>query len=185
MDGWDCNAQLSRIPKNGEPYSERFELELCAPIAHWGQEYEPDGPVTADVLFTFANERILADVSVHAAFSLPCSRCLRKTGIETAGNLKYLFSMRPLKDSRDSDEGGVPEEDGDVDVIQVDSFQAELDMAQCVWEVLLLSLPERALCQEDCRGLCPICGHDKNSGDCGCKEDDSDPRLAALRDVDV
>jgi uncharacterized protein len=184
-DGWDCNVQISRIPKNGEPHSERFELELGAPIAHWGQEYEPDGPCTADAVFTFANERILSEVSVRAAFFLPCSRCLRRTRIETAGSLKYLFSLRPLKDSRDSDEDGVPEEDGDVDVTRLDSFQAEIDMTQCLWEVLLLSLPERALCREDCKGLCPICGHDKNESDCGCKEDGSDPRLAVLRDVDV
>jgi uncharacterized protein len=184
-DEWDCGIQLSRIPKNASPHTEAFRLDLPAPISHWGQEYEPDGPVAVKLTFTFANERILAEVSVRAAFYIPCSRCLRKTRIEATGNLKYLFSMHPLKDAKDSDGAAIPEEDGDVDVIQVDSFQAELDMAQCVWEALLLSLPERALCREGCKGLCPICGHDRNDGDCGCRDDNSDPRLAALRDVDV
>ncbi|MDR1020565.1 MAG: DUF177 domain-containing protein [Synergistaceae bacterium] len=182
---WDCKVLLSRIPKNGEPCHETFELALDAPIEHWGQEYAPDGLVIADARFASANERILAVVSVRAAFRLPCSRCLRETGVEAAGELKYLFSLRPARDSRDTGGESAPEEDGDVDVIQVDSFQAELDVTQCVWEALLLSLPEGALCKPGCKGLCPICGRDRNEGDCGCRDDDLDPRLAVLRDLDV
>ncbi|MDR1515874.1 MAG: DUF177 domain-containing protein [Synergistaceae bacterium] len=181
-DSWNCKVLLSRIPKNGEPLDETFELELCAPIEHWGQEYAPNGPVAASARFSFANERILASVSVRASFCLPCSRCLRETHVDAAGELKYLFSLRPLKDARDEDEGS---EDEEIDVIQVDSFQAELDITQCVWEVLLLCLPERALCSAGCKGLCPICGRDKNEGDCGCRDDNMDPRLAVLRDLDV
>jgi uncharacterized protein len=182
---WDCKALLSRIPKNGEPHHETFVLALGAPIEHWGQEYVPDGPVKADVRFTFVNERVFAAVSVRAAFRLLCSRCLCETRIDAAGDLKYLFSLRPQRDSRDSDGESAPEEDGDVDIIHVDSFQAELDVTQCVWEALLLCLPERALCTPGCKGLCPICGRDRNEGDCGCCDDDLDPRLVVLRDLDV
>ena len=182
---WACKVLSSRIPKTGEPYHEAFELALGAPIEHWGQQYAPSGPVKADVCFEFVNERVLAVVSVRAAFALPCSRCLRETGVEASGELKYLFSLRAARDSAAPDGCGAPEEDGDVDVIQVDSFQAELDVTQCVWETLLLSLPEGALCSPDCEGLCPICGKDRNEGDCGCRYDDLDPRLAVLRDLDV
>ena len=46
----------------------------------------------------------------------------------------------------------------------------------------MLSLPEGVLCSEGCRGLCPVCGKNLNDGDCGCGNDDTDPRLEALRD---
>ena len=45
---------------------------------------------------------------------------------------------------------------------------------------LLLALPTKHLCREDCRGLCPHCGKNLNEGLCGCREDKVDPRLAVL-----
>jgi uncharacterized protein len=183
-DDWKCEVLISRIPKNGEPYRESFELPLKSAIEHWRQDYSPCGPVSVDAEFAFTGERVLASISVKADFILPCSRCLSETGLAIIGNLRYLFTLRPLKDY-DPDDDETFEEDGDVGVISVDSFQAELDVTRCVWEVLLLSLPERALCSEDCKGLCPICGHNRNESDCGCREDDTDPRLAVLRDLDV
>ena len=45
---------------------------------------------------------------------------------------------------------------------------------------LLLALPTKHLCREDCRGLCPRCGKNLNEGLCGCREDKVDPRLAVL-----
>lgn len=44
-----------------------------------------------------------------------------------------------------------------------------------------LELPQRYLCREDCRGLCPTCGKNLNEGPCGCREDNGDPRMDVLR----
>jgi uncharacterized protein len=183
-DGWECGLMISRVPKNGSPHREAFDLPLNGVIEHWGQEYTPRSALSAEVEATFANERILTLVSVRANFSLPCSRCLRETGLAIIGNLRYLFTLRPSKDDDSEDNSGA-DDDGDVDVIPVDAFQAELDMRQYIWEVLLLNLPERVLCAVDCKGLCPICGRDKNEGDCDCREDGIDPRLEILRNAGV
>lgn len=48
---------------------------------------------------------------------------------------------------------------------------------------LLLSLPSKHLCREDCRGLCPQCGKDLNEGLCGCRTQAVDPRLEALKQL--
>lgn len=45
---------------------------------------------------------------------------------------------------------------------------------------ILLNLPIRYLCSEDCKGLCPKCGKDLNSGSCDCRHDEGDPRLSVL-----
>lgn len=57
----------------------------------------------------------------------------------------------------------------------------EIDVAGLVREQVLLSVPMKPLCREDCRGICPRCGKDLSGGDCGCREDRIDPRLAPLK----
>jgi uncharacterized protein len=52
-------------------------------------------------------------------------------------------------------------------------------------EQVLLSLPARTLCKPDCKGLCPRCGENRNSGACRCEAVPADPRwgtLAGLKD---
>lgn len=57
-----------------------------------------------------------------------------------------------------------------------------LDLDEAVRCFVSLSLPTRFLCKDDCKGLCPKCGKDLNSGDCGCDTRETDPRWAALKD---
>jgi uncharacterized protein len=45
-----------------------------------------------------------------------------------------------------------------------------LDLNDIVLQDILLSLPTRTLCREDCKGLCPLCGHDLNEGPCDCRK---------------
>lgn len=59
----------------------------------------------------------------------------------------------------------------------------EIDLADVVREQILLDLPEQVLCKEDCKGLCPHCGANRNLIDCDCGEKDIDPRWAALKDL--
>jgi uncharacterized protein len=58
-----------------------------------------------------------------------------------------------------------------------------LDLGEVVREQVLLGLPLKPLCREDCHGLCPRCGKNRNAGACGCKpeEEAGDPRLEPLR----
>ena len=67
------------------------------------------------------------------------------------------------------------------DFVLLKDFQLPLD--ELVTTDLLLSLPMKSLCREDCRGLCPQCGHNLNEGLCGCRQETVDPRLAALKDL--
>ncbi len=64
------------------------------------------------------------------------------------------------------------------DYILLDNYQ--LDLTDLVMADILLELPYKSLCREDCRGLCPMCGKDLNEGLCGCNRKSVDPRLAVL-----
>jgi uncharacterized protein len=173
---WACGILISSVHKNGEPREERFELPFGgAVVEYWGQDYTPLAPLSVRITANYARDDIMTRVSLSGAFSLPCSRCLAETSIAIEGDMRYLFTLRNTGD------GDAP--DGDLDVVEVDGFQAGLDMSPYVWETLILNLPEGALCKEDCKGLCPVCGGDRNARDCGCVADDSDPRLQVLKNL--
>jgi uncharacterized protein len=65
------------------------------------------------------------------------------------------------------------------------SFYAgdEVDLSPLVREAMILALPTRPLCREDCPGLCPHCGANRGANPCGCREDSTDPRLAMIRSL--
>jgi len=58
-----------------------------------------------------------------------------------------------------------------------------IDMAPLVRQLSLLAAPMQPICREDCQGLCIECGHNLNESDCGCREDDIDPRLTRLGEL--
>ncbi len=71
------------------------------------------------------------------------------------------------------------EDDADAYIVIPDG---KLDLAQLTWEDLLLFLPSKLLCRDDCKGICPQCGKNLNEGTCECKKE-IDPRFAALLDL--
>ena len=71
-----------------------------------------------------------------------------------------------------------PEEDAD-DYLEYTDGMLDIDTPAA--EEIVMSLPTRELCREDCKGLCPKCGKDLNEGDCGCVKKEIDPRLAILQ----
>jgi uncharacterized protein len=82
------------------------------------------------------------------------------------------------------DEAEAPSEEGpevreeDLDVFPFDG--EKIDLEPLFREQFVLAVPFAPLCREDCKGLCPQCGIDRNTGTCNC-EKPIDPRLAALK----
>ena len=70
------------------------------------------------------------------------------------------------------------EDEENDDYILLDQYQ--LDLADLTMADILLELPYKNLCREDCQGLCPMCGKNLNEGLCGCTRKSVDPRLAVL-----
>jgi len=70
------------------------------------------------------------------------------------------------------------EDEENDDYILLDQYQ--LDLADLTMADILLELPYKSLCREDCQGLCSTCGKNLNEGLCGCTRKSVDPRLAVL-----
>jgi uncharacterized protein len=111
---------------------------------------------------------------ITATAEVDCDRCLKSVAvpIETDFDVKYI----PAADYRASDAAELQEED-----LNVSFFEGEtIDVDELVREQVLLALPVRALCTEDCKGLCPTCGADRNTDSCNCNSREIDPRWEGL-----
>lgn len=106
-----------------------------------------------------------------------CSRCLEPVD----RRLSFPFSIRLLQidDVGGSIEKGIEKNDLDSSLLEED----HIDLAEIVREQILLEVPEQVLCKEDCLGLCPKCGTNRNLIDCNCDDEDIDPRWAALKNL--
>ena len=125
------------------------------------------------------------DESVHvrghlaARLGMQCGRCLEPFEMALDQELE-LFYLPHVKDAEEEDEDEV--ELSDHDMVVAYYRDRRLDLAEVVREQIVLALPLRRLCREDCRGLCPSCGTNRNLAACACKiEEPEDPRLAPLR----
>src|SRR5262249_40201480 len=100
---------------------------------------------------------------LQGRFEAPCSRCLKPV----TGALQVPFDERfvPAVSWREEDQHELSQDDMNLAVF--DGEAIELD--DLVREEILLSIPGQILCREDCRGLCPVCGIDKNSSSCQCE----------------
>jgi len=115
--------------------------------------------------------------TVRTTLELPCSRCLEPftSPVDASFDLRY----QPHALNTGNDEREIEEDDLSTAFYEND----EIDLGQLMREQFYLSVPMKPLCQDDCRGLCPMCGTNLNRGTCACKQDWEDPRLAVLRNL--
>ena len=121
-----------------------------------------------DVTATAKNRASLVSLTIRACFgySRSCDRC----STEFTRVMDMLFEHKLAQTLVD---------DGNDDYIETPDFKLELD--DVVISDILLSLPQKNLCKEDCKGLCQTCGKNLNEGDCSCDKREIDPRLEMLK----
>lgn len=113
---------------------------------------------------------------VKGSMLLTCDRCLREFESPYKSFFEIHYRSQAAEEETEPDEV-FPE--GEFEVVY---FEGDLiDVADQIRQTVLLSVPMRALCREDCKGLCGGCGKDLNAGTCQCSEPPSDPRWDALK----
>jgi uncharacterized protein len=93
---------------------------------------------------------------IEGDVDLPCRRCLADASAHVSDEAHLIFA--------EADD----EETDDPDVYRLDPRALELDLKPAIREQWLLAAPTFALCRDDCKGLCPSCGADLNTGQCAC-----------------
>jgi uncharacterized protein len=119
--------------------------------------------------------RLVGKVEAHLEFS--CARCLEPVGEDV--NWAFDLIYRPLGVDRRADEVAITEAETEIGYYQGEGLLLE----DALREQVLLATPVRALCREDCRGLCPHCGCNLNVEQCHCEQHLSDPRWEALSEI--
>jgi uncharacterized protein len=104
----------------------------------------------------------------HATLDGPCQRCLAPATVEI-----------------DVDAREVHDESADDPELVSDFIDADevLDVSAWAQEAIGVGFPWQVLCKEDCAGLCPSCGIDRNTGTCDCTTETTDSRWDALKDL--
>lgn len=122
-------------------------------------------PVTTSGKITNRAGLVTLSLNMVYVFSAPCDRCGLPT--EICHTVELEKSLAPEIAGTDSD-----------DIIVIDDYKLDLD--ELIYTEIVISLPMKHLCREDCKGLCNICGKNLNEGVCKCETKTVDPRLQAL-----
>ncbi|MFN2453811.1 MAG: DUF177 domain-containing protein [Pyrinomonadaceae bacterium] len=118
---------------------------------------------------------VLVRGHIRARAEVDCDRCLK--AVEVPVDTDFEATYIPAIAEADAVEAELQPED-----LIRSVFDGEtIDVDDLVREQVLLALPLRALCAEQCRGLCPVCGANKNTdAACACEQKEIDPRWAVL-----
>jgi uncharacterized protein len=116
---------------------------------------------------------------LDAKLEAPCDRCLQPVEIPISAEFTERF-VRAV--SWAAEEQHELHED-DLNLAVFDGEGIELD--DLVREEILLAVPAVVLCREDCKGLCPICGVDRNLNDCQCEGNEVDSRWQKLKELQM
>jgi uncharacterized protein len=119
--------------------------------------------------------RLVGKVQGQLEFS--CARCLEPVGHDVDKSFDLIY--RPQGVDRRADEAAISEAETEIGYYQGEGLLLE----DALREQVLLATPVRALCREDCKGLCPHCGRNLNVEQCHCEQHLSDPRWDALSDI--
>ncbi|MFN2341122.1 MAG: DUF177 domain-containing protein [Halanaerobium sp.] len=131
---------------------EYHELEFV------NRKIEIEKPIQLELEIFNTRDSFVVEGKLKAELILSCSRCLQKY----SSPIELEIAEDVLKSEMEDEE--------------------ELYLDEIVVDNIILSLPMKPLCSDDCEGICPECGQNLNEGECDCEVEALDPRLAKLKD---
>ena len=148
-----------------ELYAE-YELDIRELSFNGGMPFKTPVKVSAKAV----NRASIVDLAVAVKFdyTAPCDRCGEKTITTYDYSFKHTVVQALVGENED-------------DYIEAPDFTVDMDAV--VISDILLELPSKYLCKEDCRGVCQKCGKNLNFGDCSCNLQEADPRWEAIRNL--
>lgn len=132
-------------------------------------------PLRLDLTLYREFDHIRVSGTVETRVGLDCSRCLATFEIPVASSFTIFYSRAA--------EMVVDEEIelAEADLISSTYSGDEIDLGPEIAEQVMMEVPVKPLCKEECKGLCNICGNDLNAADCGCDRSDLNFKMSALK----
>lgn len=147
-----------------------FQIKEVIDVINDGQLH----PIEGKVRMLRTSRSILVKGKLRTEVELTCSRCL--SPFVSPLNLIIEEEYMPTVDVFTGIPLPLPDEPGS---FTIDSHHI-LDLTEAVRQYSLLAIPMKPVCDNDCAGLCPICGQNLNQGPCDCSAQKIDPRWSTL-----
>jgi uncharacterized protein len=165
----DANALRISVADLRLPGATR-DVDVVAPVPDLRSdavEVPAGEPVQIHLHLERVSEGIVVRGEIEATWHGACSRCLTAVHGTTRVHVDELFEPDPIE--------------GETYRLEHDA----VDLGPMVRDALVLEFPHTPLCDPGCRGLCPTCGTDRNTGSCDCTTEEVDERWSALRSLDI
>lgn len=134
-------------------------------------------PIFTQLQIVKDSETLFLTGTVSTTVRMKCARCLESFQADLQSEFELIFCTRAVT-------GEKPEiELSKEDLITFEYKEEVIDLHDRVRETLLLAIPIKPLCSEECKGLCPICGQDLNKGECGCRQKVFSSKFSELRSL--
>jgi len=163
-------------------FAEKFEPG----ILDFGADYRQVAPVETSGRADLVEEhhgkhKIIQDIRIRGQLSTRlqsiCARCLEPLTQDVKREFDLLY--RPQGSDAGRDEMSVTDAEAEISYYEGEG----LPLDDVVREQVLLAVPLKVTCREDCKGLCPHCGKNLNEGPCSCAVELEEPRWAALKEI--
>lgn len=161
------------LKRTSEDFSQKLNLEEAPEVLKLqveGATFEK--PVKVELSVSKSQDQLICRGKVITPVKLECSRCLSEYEESLSSDLDFVVNLALTPEEINVDEDGY---------FIADPSSAFFDIDDLVREAIILALPLKPLCSEDCRGLCPICGTDLNRSHCNCVKKETDPRWDKLK----
>ncbi len=137
-------------------------------------------PITGQLEFTNGGDVVSIQGPIQTSVTLACGRCLVDTTVPLEFELEEHFPISEVTQPNRQ-----PAQDEEFDptissVVYLEQGRPILDLDELLRQWLVSELPRRVVCSEECAGLCPLCGANRNLSPCGCEEVPVNRPLAAL-----
>ncbi len=137
------------------------------------------GPITVHLHLFRSGRTVLVKSRMESRVEGKCARCLEPYAQRLTS--EYVTSFNPKPNLPLPEELELSRED-----LETDFYEGkEVDVTSLVQDQVLLALPPKGLCREECRGLCPRCGKNLNREVCQCTDGKADPRFASLKNFRI
>ena len=160
-----------------EVKSVRFEKTLAPGVLSFElEDVKQAGPLTAagTVELISSSEEIDVVGNLHVEMTGACDRCLEPLSLPV--HCEFRLAYYPVDDAGDKPEAEIKSSEAEVAYYQGNG----LELNDVLREQVLLSIPMQKLCREDCLGICPHCGQNRNLAICAYRVEAVDERWSAL-----
>ena len=165
------------IPKDGRDFVIDDPAVWQEPIREFGLDVRIVEPIVFRTAVLPGDDGFLLRGSIRGLVGMPCDRCAEETLCRIDATFDE-FEAFPQEEEQGaglfSDSVLLPADGGWL-----------LDLGALAWEEFAMALPSKPLCREDCKGVCPVCGKNRNAGGCACAEAGGHPGLAVLRGLKI